>query len=62
MKDIKFYDFSGILHDDDLFENEIWFDFCHINHEGNKYVAKVINQKNLHFRINFKIVISLLGH
>ena len=45
LKDIKFYDFSGILHDDDLFENEIWFDFCHINHEGNKYVAKVINQK-----------------
>ena len=45
LKDIKFYDFSGILHDDDLFENEIWFDFCHINHEGNKYVAKVINEK-----------------
>tara|TARA_B100001287_G_scaffold275436_1_gene283027 strand:+ start:1220 stop:2347 length:1128 start_codon:yes stop_codon:yes gene_type:complete len=45
LRDIKFYDFSSILHDDDLFENEIWFDFCHINHEGNKYVAKVINQK-----------------
>lgn len=45
LKDIKFYDFSGILHDDDLFENEIWFDFCHINHEGNKHVAKVINEK-----------------
>ena len=45
LKDIKFYDFSDILHDDELFENEIWFDFCHINHEGNKYVAKVINQK-----------------
>ena len=45
LKDIKFYDFSGILHDDDLFENEIWFDFCHINHEGNEYVAKVINEK-----------------
>ena len=45
LKDIKFYDFSGILHNDDLFENEIWFDFCHINHEGNKYVAKVINEK-----------------
>ena len=45
LKDIKFYDFSGILHNDDLFENEIWFDFCHINHEGNKHVAKVINEK-----------------
>jgi lysophospholipase L1-like esterase len=45
LKDIKFYDFSEILHDDYLFENEIWFDFCHINHEGNEYVAKIINEK-----------------
>jgi len=45
LKDIKFYDFSDILHDDELFENEIWFDFCHINHEGNEYIAKVINEK-----------------
>ena len=45
LRHIKFYDFSGILHDDTLFENEIWFDFCHINHEGNNYVAKVINEK-----------------